>query len=172
MNFHLKKLTFMAMFLALSVVGAYIKVPSPTGTIAFDSMPAYLGGLLLGGTSGAVIGFVGHMITSAYAGFPLTLPVHLLIAMEMAFIVILYSWMVKKIGIIAGGVIGSLLNGVASPAILALMPGYGMGFFIAMVFPLLVGSIANVVLSIILYKGLEKSKVIQQMDVFSDDKTL
>ncbi len=172
MNHQLKKLTFMAMFIALSIVGAYIKVPSPTGTVAFDSMPAYLAALLLGGIPGGIIGFLGHMITSAYGGFPLTLPIHLFVAVEMAVTVIAYGWLTKRINLFIGIVVVSLLNGVGSPAVMALIPGYGIGFFTAMVLPLLVGSIMNVVLSVILYKALERSQVIQQMDVFTHDKSL
>lgn len=172
MNHPLKKLTFMAMFIALSIVGAYIKVPSPTGTVAFDSMPAYLAALLLGGIPGGIVGFLGHMITAAYGGFPLTLPMHLFVGVQMAVIVIAYGWLTKRINLFTGIVVVSLLNGVGSPAVMALIPGYGIGFFTAMVLPLLAGSIMNVALSAILYKALERSQVIQQMDVFSHDKSL
>ncbi|MGI6424678.1 MAG: hypothetical protein ACOX2A_05490 [Tepidanaerobacteraceae bacterium] len=38
----------MGMFIALSIVGAFIKIPSPTGTVALDSAPGYTAALLLG----------------------------------------------------------------------------------------------------------------------------
>lgn len=159
MNHQLRRMVQMAMFIALSLVGAYIKIPSPTGTVAFDSMPGYLAATILGGGPGAIVGFLGHMITSAYAGFPLSIPIHLIIAMQMAITMLLYAWLSKKVNLIVGVVVASVLNGIGAPAILSVFPEYGIGFFMAMVLPLLVGSVANVVLAAMIYKVLKKSKV-------------
>ena len=37
-----KRMVLMALFMALSVIGAMIKIPSPTGTVALDSAPGFL----------------------------------------------------------------------------------------------------------------------------------
>lgn len=170
MNNQLKRLVFMAMFIALSVVGAYIKIPSPTGTVALDSMPGYLAATILGGVPGGIIGFMGHFITAVYTGFPLSLPIHLIVGLQMALTMVVYAWISKKMNLNVAVVIAALLNGIGSPAILSMIPGYGMGFFMAMAIPLLVGSVVNVVLAAVVYKALEKSKVIEKMDVIHYDK--
>ncbi len=75
-----KKLVYMAVLIALSYIGSLIKI---TGTIAFDSFPAFFGALALGGVYGGIIGFLGHLFTAFLSGFPFTLPIHLVIAVMM-----------------------------------------------------------------------------------------
>jgi hypothetical protein len=64
----LKRMVVMAFFIALSVVGAMLKIPSPTGTVALDSAPGFLGAALLGWREGALIAALGHLISSYTAG--------------------------------------------------------------------------------------------------------
>ena len=66
-----RRMVLMAMFIALSVVGAMLKIPSPTGTVAFDSAPGFLGAALLGWREGFIIALLGHLVSGYSAGFPL-----------------------------------------------------------------------------------------------------
>lgn len=161
MRLKTSKLTLMGMLVALSYVGAYIKIPSPFQSIALDSMPAFLGGLMLGGREGAVIGFLGHMITAGNAGFYLTFPVHLLVAVMMALTIYVYHWTYKKTNWFVAGIVGTLLNGVGAPLVLALMPQFGWGFFTAIVPFLTLASAVNVCISLVVFKALKKTKVMQ-----------
>jgi hypothetical protein len=83
-----RNLVFTALFIACSFVGANIKI---MGSIAFDSMPAFLGALLIGPIYGAVIGAAGHLLTALTSGFPLSLPIHLIIAAAMAVTVYIFG---------------------------------------------------------------------------------
>ena len=47
-----KRVAYMAVFIALSAVGAMIKIPSPVGTIGLDSAPGYFCGLAFGYVEG------------------------------------------------------------------------------------------------------------------------
>ncbi len=156
-----KKLVIMAMFIALSFVGSYIKIPSPLGTIALDSMAGYLAGLAFGGITGGVIGFLGHILTSANAGFPLSLPVHLIVAAMMFISIYFYGVTYRKLNVFAAAIIGILLNGVASLLVLLLLGQFGLPLppflGIAMIPFLVVGSAINVVLSILLYTPLKNT---------------
>lgn len=58
----LRNLILTALFVALSFVGANMKI---VGSIAFDSMPGFLGALILGPLYGAAIGSIGHFLTAA-----------------------------------------------------------------------------------------------------------
>ncbi|MEW5920747.1 MAG: ECF transporter S component [Bacillota bacterium] len=56
---NVKKLVITALLITMSAVGGFIKIPSPTGTVAFDSLPGYLAAALLGGCGGADIAITG-----------------------------------------------------------------------------------------------------------------
>jgi len=165
-NANTKHLVLTALFIALSFVGANIRI---FGSIAFDSLPAFLAALLLGPIYGAVIGFIGHLLTAIMSGFPLGVPLHFAIAISMAITMIVFGYSyrvlknkVRETGNLAiTGIIGVLLNGPVSLGIsmgtLALMAGVEIALGLTMLFPfLLLASIINVVISIILFKSLKK----------------
>lgn len=146
-----KFITLCGFFIALSVAGAFIK---PFGnSIAFDSMPAFLAASMLGPAAGAITGFFGHLISSAIAGFPATLPVHLIIAFEMAVIMIIYSFIARKINIVIAAIIAIILNGPIATAVF--IPILGMGFFTAMIGPLTLVAAVNAVLAVFVHRALE-----------------
>lgn len=157
MKINTKKIVLMAMFIALSFVGSYIKIPSPLGTIAFDSTAGYLAGLVFGGVTGGLIGFLGHILTSATAGFPLSLPVHLIVAIMMFISVYLYGIAYNKTNIFIGAFVGILLNGIVSPFTLLIFPQFGWPFFLGVAPFLLVASALNVILSALVFIPLKNT---------------
>jgi len=166
MKINTKHLVLAALFIALSFIGANLRIFS---SIAFDSLPAFLAALLLGPFYGAVIGFVGHFLTALLSGFPLSIPLHIVIAMSMAITMLGFGFTHKALkkkmqaakSLIITGIIGVLLNAPISLGFsigaLALMAGMEIALGLIALFPfLLLASIVNVVLSIILFKSLEK----------------
>lgn len=149
----------MALFIAISAVGAMIKIPSPTGTVALDSTAGYYAALALGFKEAAIIAAFGHLFSGLTVGFSLTLPLHLLIALQMAFYVVAFRWLVKKISLVVGIIVATLLNGILAPALF--IPFFGTGFFIAMVIPLTVASFINILLASFIYKSLAKRNLEQ-----------
>ncbi|OIJ16526.1 alpha-ribazole transporter [Anaerobacillus alkalidiazotrophicus] len=143
----IRKISILGIFIAISVVGSFIKIPSPFGTVAFDSAPAFLAALLLGPTSGALVGFMGHILTSLNVGFPLSIPIHLFISLEMAFVCAVVGIIYKKGFLIPALMVGVLLNGVVLPASFILIPQFGVSFFVAMIIPLVIGSALNLIVS-------------------------
>jgi uncharacterized membrane protein len=83
-----RRLIYAAILIALSFVGAQIKV---MGSIALDSLPAFFAALLLGPASGAIVGAAGHLLTAITSSFPMTVPIHILLMLTMAFICGLYD---------------------------------------------------------------------------------
>ncbi|MCG8616904.1 MAG: ECF transporter S component, partial [Desulfobacterales bacterium] len=63
-----KEVAFTAIFIALSAVGAMIKIPSPVGTIGLDSGPGYFCGLAFGYRTGSLVIFIGHLLTAGIVG--------------------------------------------------------------------------------------------------------
>jgi hypothetical protein len=140
-----KRMARMAIFIALSAVGSFIKIPSPTGTVALDSLPGYFSVLAWGYLEGAIVISLGHMLTAATVGFPLSIPLHIIIAVMMIVWAIIFRWTSEKIHWIIGIVAATFFNGVAAPA--AFIPIFGEGFFYAMLIPLIVASFVNIAIA-------------------------
>lgn len=149
-----KRMALMAMFIALSVIGAMLKIPSPTGTVALDSAPGFLGAALLGWKEGLIIAALGHLISAYSAGFPLTIPIHLLIALQMAIAVSVYAFLLNKTNPVVAIATAVFINGVLMP--LSIVPMLGVQIFYAMVLPLCVAALINTVIAFILYRGLKR----------------
>ena len=163
-QFGTKLVVLMGLFIAMSVIGAYIKIPNAvTGSIAFDSFPAFVGALILGGIPGAIIAFLGHMVSAAITGFPMTLPIHLFIGFQMAIIMFVFSFAAKRTNIIVASVIAIILNGVVAPACFILIPNMGMPVFIAILLPLLVASVANVLAAVLIYRTIINTSVVKKL---------
>ena len=164
-EFNTKTLIITAFFIAFSFIGSTIKV---FGTIAFDSLPGFLAALLLGPFYGAAIGFLGHLFTALTSGFPLSVPLHMVIALTMAITMLgfgfSYRFLKNKLPVLSNlvitGVVGTILNGPVSLAFsigtVALMTGMDAALGLLPLLPVLImASIANIVISIILFKALE-----------------
>ena len=160
-----RKLTFTALFIALSFVGSYIKI---FGTVAFDSLPGFLAALVFGPIYGAAIGFLGHLFTALSSGFPLSLPMHLAIAVSMALTMYVYGVTYRVISkkfpeavtLLITGIVGILFNAPISLAlsigVLRLIAGWEVALGLVALLPaLIIASTANVSISIILFKSLK-----------------
>ena len=162
------RITVLGMLIALSFVGSYIKIPSPLQSIALDSMPAFLAGLILGGPAGGLVAFVGHLLTAANAGFPLSLPIHLLVAFIMVITVLLFQLTYKKVNLVAAGIVGIVVNGVGAPLVMAFLPQFGWGFFIGITPFLLLASAINVIAAIMVFISLKKTQLFKGLQ--NDEK--
>lgn len=145
------KLTQTGILIALSVVGAMIKIPAITGTPALDSLPAFIAGALIGPWYGALTGALGHLATALTAGFPLG-PLHLMIALEMGIVVYVFGKL-HKVNKWVGFAAAFVLNGIISP--LSFVPILGAGFFAAMVIPLMVATSLNLLVAYAVVHGRE-----------------
>ena len=138
-------------FIALSIVGGLIKIPSPLGSIAFDSAPAYFSAVTFGLYEGVPVAIIGHLASAYVAGFPLTLPMHIVIGIYMAFAVGIFRIVTKKINLMAGGATAIVINGIAGSFLV--FPAGGMGMVIAVMPFLTLASFANILIAGIAYKG-------------------
>lgn len=148
---NVKTLTLVAMLIAMSAVGAMIKIYN---TVAFDSLPGYFASLYFGGYIGAIVISLGHIFTALTSGFPLGIPNHIIIAVSMAVCAYFYSLAYKKFNSYVAIAVGTILNGPVATFIF--VPQYGWGFFFQMVLPLTIASFANVLLASIIYKTVLK----------------
>ncbi|MFT8888135.1 MAG: ECF transporter S component [Ethanoligenens sp.] len=149
------RISMLAVFIALSAVGANVKI---MGSIAFDSLPAFLAAMLIGGPEGAIAGAAGHLFSAMLSGFPLTLPMHLAVAAEMAAICYLTGWLAQKrrCPIWLTGFLAFVLNAFVSPLILLVWPGFGWAACTSLLLPLALASAANVFAASILAYALRR----------------
>jgi len=156
-------LVLMSLLVAFSYLGSLIKIQ---GTIALDALPAYLGALLLGPLPGAVIGFMGHLLTAVTSGFPMTVPLHLFIALMMALTVGIFGLTAKKAGVFLASAVGTFMNGPVSTfgaAYIASLLGLGFSgriMFFGLILPLTLTSFVNIIGAVALYKMMKARNVI------------
>jgi len=142
-----KKYVMFIVFVSLSAAGSFLKIPSPIGSVAFDSMPALVGSALLSPVFGLLVAFLGHLLSAFLAGFPLG-PIHILIAGCMGGLVLLfgliYRFNRKKTSLftfVAG-------NGLFAPLIF--YPFLGKMVVMALIPSLCVAAVLNVTAATIL----------------------
>lgn len=149
------KLVYISMLIAISFIGSLIKIQ---GTIALDSMPGFFAALYLGPIAGAIVASIGHILTSMSSGFPLSLPIHLIITFGMGLAVYLFGIIYQRSNGIVACISGILLNGIALVLLLAPftiwlgLPLNGSAFILAMIAPLTLASAVNVILAYTIYK--------------------
>ena len=153
-----KKLVTIALLIAISFIGANLFFPGTT--IAFDSMPAFFAALFISPVAGALVGAIGHFFTSFLKGFPMSLPIHLIIMGTMALTMIAFGYTYK---IVKGGegvklalaaAVGVIVNAPVSLYFVSLMMGKG----IFVLLPILsLGAFLNVLVAILLFKAIKRS---------------
>lgn len=158
---NIRVITRSGLLIALSAIGAMIKIQ---GTIAFDSMPGYFAALFISPMAGGFVATLGHLLTSITSGFPLTVPMHLIIALEMGLIAYIFGILGRKSNGIIASIVAILLNGpivtfVASVTAKMLgLPFNGPAMFNALVIPLTIASSANIILAYVIFKIINKQK--------------
>ena len=153
-----KQVATMAVFIALGAVGALIKIPSPVGTIGLDSAPGYFCGLAFGFLEGALVIFIGHLLTAGIVGFPLGLPLHFFIALQLGLWVLVFRWISLKFGAVPGAITAILLNGVVSAFTMVLVGG--MGAALGTMPFLLAGAGINVIIALLSHRVVKAGKLI------------
>lgn len=154
-----RDIAIMAFLIALSAIGAQLKIQ---GTIAFDSMPAFVAALLFSPLVGALVGILGHLLTAVTSGFPMTLPIHLLIALMMGVTCFSFGFLAKKFNLVIAALVGFLLNGpitlfLAVYAMQLLGAQFsGMPLFMVLIIPLSIAAFLNILLALVIVPFLKK----------------
>lgn len=130
---NIRTITAYALLVALCAIGGQIHVG--VYSIGFDSSPAFVGALMLGPVAGAVLGALGHLATAASTGFPLSVPIHMAVAIIMAGTGASIGYIAKRMtssfSYVVGGILGYIINvGVGLAVIAWMMEGMGVVLFI------------------------------------------
>jgi len=131
------------------------------GSIAFDSMPGFLGAIILGPFYGALIGALGHFLTAVTSGFPYTVPVHLVTMVGMGVTMLAFGFIFKYfssknylLGVVLSLIVAVIINGplllfVESPLLIPMMGRAGV---IALIPVLSVVAALNIIMAQGIYK--------------------
>lgn len=150
-----------ALLVALSFVGANIKIMN---TIALDSMPGFFAALFISPKCGAAIAAAGHFFTALLSGFPLSLPVHMIIMLDMAVTMLVFGHIYKERtqkgtravkAIALAGAAGIIINGPGAMVLLLpfLLPTMGIAGIIVYLPVLSVAAAVNIFLAFMLYRA-------------------
>lgn len=140
-----RKISLLAVFVGLSVVGASIKLPAIIGSVALDVFPALLAAVFFGGGAGAIVAGFGHMMSALLGGMPMG-PLHLIVAVEMALLAYVFAVLWKKR--IIASVVFIIGNAVIAPLPFILF--FDFAFYLALLPSLFVGSLINIVVALLL----------------------
>jgi len=154
-----RRLTYFALFIALSAVLANVKF---MGSIALDSLPAFFAAVFMGPIAGGFIGLLGHLISAMLSGFPLTWPIHTVIAALMFISVYIFGRIYPHVNQAISFIVGVFFNAVLSTFIsvwvMGLMNGTGFNMaLVKMLMPtLLIASSISVALAVMLIELLRR----------------
>lgn len=116
-----KRISRMAILIALSGVGAFVKIPTPTGDMGLDSAPGYFAGMVKkwDWKEAQIIGFFSRLLAAWVVGFPMGLPIQILWGFFLGGSM---GVMVRvprlKWGLIPGVISGEIWNGVVFPLLI------------------------------------------------------
>lgn len=151
-----KELTAAGLLIAIAVILSY-PMFKLMGSIGFDAMPAFLGAAVLGPLAGGFIGSIAHMVSALLTGMPLSLPIHLVVAITMFMSCYAYGWTRKRTNRYLAIIVGILCNGPLSLGISSLAalglgaPFAGMLMFATLILPLTLAASVNVILADVIY---------------------
>lgn len=151
---NVKKISLLALMIALSAVGASIKIPAPVSSVALDALPALIAAVLLGPGAGAITGALGHLLSAYFGGFPLGV-YHLLIAPEMAVLAWIFGTLYTHNKRIFAGIVFIVGNALVAPVPFIFF--MNLGFYTGIVPSLLIASSVNTVLALILIPRLSSA---------------
>lgn len=154
-----RKISILGFLIALSYIGSLVKIQ---GSIALDSLPGYFAALFLGPIEGFLVAGLGHILTALTSGFPLTIPMHIIVALQMSIYGYLFGYLYMKFNKIVTITVTIILNGPIS-ALLSVpissilkLPLSGWNLFNIIIIPLTIASIVNIVLAYLLFKLVKK----------------
>lgn len=110
-----KRMSRMSILIALSAVGAFVKIPTPTGDIGIDSAPGYFAGMVKNWDwkEAQIIGIFARLLGAWVVGFPLGIPIQICWGVFLGGCMGVYARLARlKFGHLAAIIAATLTNGV------------------------------------------------------------
>ncbi|MGE8080317.1 ECF transporter S component [Peribacillus loiseleuriae] len=155
---NVKQMSVLAIFIALSVAGAFIKIPGVIGSVALDSFPSLLAACLIGPVAGAVVGGLGHLISAIIGGMLLG-PLHFIIMLEMALLAWTFGILYRRDKRVGAALLFFIGNACISPLPFIFIISWS--FFVALIPSLAIATAINLGVALILLPRL--TPILQKM---------
>lgn len=145
---------------ALCAIGSFIKVPGFITTAALDSAPAFISVVFLPPLYSGFAGAIGHFATAFTSGFPFG-PLHILIAVEMFVIVLVFNLLHRHHFKILKWVFLIGANGILSalPFYFLISPSFFIGVLPSLIIATLLNGMITWITMPILNKVLTRRRV-------------
>ena len=147
LEMNIRKITLLAIFIALSVVGASIKIPAVVTSVALDAFPALLAAAFFGPLAGGIVGGLGHMLSAVIGGMMMG-PLHLLVALEMFVLVFLFGIFYRQGQRYIAGIVFFIGNAFIAPIPFIFL--FSVTFYTALLPSLIIGSLINTIVGLLL----------------------
>lgn len=163
------RIVICALFAALSCVATMvIQIPSPMqGYVNLGDCIVLLGAFVLGPVYGAVAGGVGSMLADLLLGYALyapgTLVIKAIMGLVAGFLFLILKNKNKYAGLIVGGLAAEAVMVLGYFLYAMLLMGEGLAAAASIPGNLFQGAV-GIIVSVILYIALEKSKVLKQIE--------
>lgn len=145
----IKDITLIGLMIALSFILSYIKF---FGSIALDSLPAFLALLVWKDRKTAYIAAMGHMFTAISSGFPFGMITHILIALLMFVTMWIASILIVKSSQKIALLFVYISNALIMPLCIFIAIDWSLSLYITLVSALSVAVVINIVLALVLYR--------------------
>ncbi|MDN4525758.1 ECF transporter S component [Fictibacillus fluitans] len=163
-----KQLALFTAFVSLAAAGSFIKIPSPAGSVAFDSMPALAAAALMSPWSGVAVACFGHLLSAGLAGFPLG-PLHVMVAVQMGLLAFFYGVLYRRNAKRAATLMFVIGNGILAP--LCFWPVLGKAVVIGLIPSLLAAAVLNGLTALIIIPRIKPAFLQSAMRIDHEKKT-
>ena len=144
---NVKQISVLAIFIALSTAGAFVKIPGIIGSVALDSFPSLLAACLLSPVAGAVVGGLGHLISAILGGMLLG-PLHFIIMLEMTLLAWTFGILYRSGNKVFAALLFFIGNAFISPLPFIIIISWS--FFVALIPSLTIATAINLGVALIL----------------------
>lgn len=144
-----RRISRMSVLIALSGVGAFVKIPSPGGDLGIDSAPGYFAGFMKkwDWKEAQLIGLAARLIAAGVVGFPFGLPIQIAWGIFLGGSMGVVARLARlRFGYVAGVIAATIWNGAVFslfviPASVLLVGGGGVSAAIAVGLASVIGGV-------------------------------
>src|SRR5699024_3871927 len=140
-----KRISYLALFIALSVIGGLITLPSPVGSIELDSFPALIAAVWIDKNSGAIVCKVGHLLSVLLCIFVIVL---VMLFNDCMIIVWFYCNVYKSLNQNIPNTFFIITNGFIMPLPFIFIMGFP--FFLGILPSLVIATVLNLIIAALL----------------------
>lgn len=148
-----KTISLIALFIALSIALSYVKI---MGSIALDQIPSFLLFVIFKDKKACFVSSFAHLTSAFLAGFPFTIPVHILIALGMFLMFYIAIPIIKHTNKYIALLFIAIVNSFVLTFLVFIIMPFNITTYVTISSMLLFASIINIACTLLLEMPLRK----------------